>query len=49
MPAASDSAGPLAVAFSLPPEVEQRFAALESEVAQLRAELATLRRALGEG
>jgi uncharacterized small protein (DUF1192 family) len=37
------------VAFSLPPEVEQRFAALESEVAQLRAELATLRRALGEG
>lgn len=40
---------PLTVALALPPEVEQRFAALEAEVAQLRAELATLRRALGEG
>ena len=39
----------LTVALVLPPEVEQRFAALEAEVAELRTELATLRRALGEG
>ncbi|MBK8476092.1 MAG: DUF480 domain-containing protein [Opitutaceae bacterium] len=39
---------PLTVALALPPEVEQRFSALEGEVAALRAELATLRRALGE-
>ncbi len=46
---AEGSPAPLTVALTLPPEAERRFAALENEVAQLRAELATLRRALGEG
>jgi len=40
---------PLTVSFALPPEVERRLAALEAEVVQLRAEHASLRRALGEG
>ena len=39
---------PLTVSFTLPPEAERRFAALEAEVVQLRAELAKLRSALGE-
>jgi uncharacterized protein YceH (UPF0502 family) len=39
---------PLKVALTLPPEVEQRLAALETEVGQLRNELAKLRGALGE-
>lgn len=50
-PAASaDSAAssePLTVALTLPPEVERRLQSLESEVAQLRSELNTLRQALG--
>lgn len=46
----TEAAGtPLTVALTLPPEAEQRFAALEAEVAQLRSELATLRKSLGEG
>lgn len=45
---AVDTAAPLTVALTLPPEAEQRLAALETEVAQLRAELARLRQALGE-
>src|SRR4051794_21010157 len=40
---------PLTVTMTLPPEVERRLEALESEIAQLRSELATLRKALGEG
>jgi len=47
-PAAAPADEPLAVALTLPPEAEQRFAALEAEVARLRDEVATLRRALGE-
>ena len=39
---------PLTIALALPPEVERRLAALESEVVQLRADLAALRRSLGE-
>ncbi len=46
-PAAAPADEPLAVALTLPPEAEQRFAALEAEVARLRDEVATLRRALG--
>lgn len=38
---------PLTVAITLPPEAERRIAALETEVAQLRAELTRLREALG--
>ncbi|HWA25068.1 MAG TPA: YceH family protein [Lacunisphaera sp.] len=38
----------VAVAMTLPPEVETRLAALESEVAALKTELARLRKALGE-
>ena len=41
-------AEPLKVTLELPPEVEQRLAALEGAVAELRAELARLRGALGE-
>lgn len=55
-PTAEDLAGtetarePLkvAVAMMLPPEVETRLVALESEVAALKSELARLRKALGE-
>jgi uncharacterized protein YceH (UPF0502 family) len=55
-PTADDLAGaesarePLkvAVAMTLPPEVETRLAALETEVAGLKSELARLRKALGE-
>ena len=42
-------AEPLTVTLTLPPEVERRLAALETEVVHLRAELARLRGALGEG
>jgi uncharacterized protein YceH (UPF0502 family) len=38
---------PLTVEVKLPPEAAERFAALEAEVAQLRSEIAELRRALG--
>lgn len=48
-PATEAAGAPLTVAVTLPPEAEQRFAALEAEVARLRAELAALRRSLGEG
>lgn len=54
-PAAAESAAgggerePLKVAMMLPPEAEQRIAALEAEVARLGAELARLQAALGEG
>jgi uncharacterized protein YceH (UPF0502 family) len=40
---------PLKVALALPPEVEQRLTALETEVVALKAELKQLRQALGEG
>jgi len=46
---ASTTAEPLTVTMTLPPEVERRLAALEGEIVQLRSELATLRKALGEG
>lgn len=41
-------AEPLKVSLVLPPEAEQRIAALETEVARLAAELTRLRAALGE-
>jgi uncharacterized protein len=40
---------PLTVTIVLPPEVEKRLGALEAETKALRAELAKLRAALGEG
>lgn len=54
-PAAADLAGsgavekaePLHVQVQLPPEAEARFAALETEVARLREQLAAVRRELG--
>jgi uncharacterized protein YceH (UPF0502 family) len=49
---AGTSAGegaPLTVSLALPPEVAQRLSTLESEVAQLRAEMAALKKSLGEG
>lgn len=39
----------LTVALAIPPEVAQRLAVLEAEVAQLRTELAALKKSLGEG
>jgi uncharacterized protein YceH (UPF0502 family) len=45
----SNEPAPLTVSFALPPEVERRLTSLEAEVVQLRAELAKLRSALGEG
>jgi len=42
-------AEPLKVTLALPPEVERRLAALETEVVHLRAELAKLRGELGGG
>ena len=47
---AADAAGPapVTVTQTLPPEVDQRFAALEAEVSRLRNELDTLRKELGE-
>lgn len=47
-PSASDQPAPLTVALTLPPEAEKRLAALESEVVQLRVELAKLKASLGE-
>jgi uncharacterized protein YceH (UPF0502 family) len=48
-PALESGAGaePVTVTMTLPPEVERRLAALESEVGQLRAELGELKRSLG--
>lgn len=43
------AAEPLTVALTLPPEVERRLQALETEVSQLRSELNALRQALGGG
>lgn len=40
-------AEPVTVTMTLPPEVERRLSALETEVGQLRAELAELRKSLG--
>ncbi len=42
------AAEPVTVTMTLPPEVERRLLALETEVGQLRAELAELRKSLGE-
>jgi hypothetical protein len=46
-PATPAAAEPLTVTMALPPEVEQRFAGHEAEVARLRAEVEGLRQALG--
>ncbi|MEI6861389.1 MAG: DUF480 domain-containing protein [Verrucomicrobiota bacterium] len=46
-PAAAPTDEPLVVTLALPPEVENRMAALEREVAQLRNEIESLRQALG--
>lgn len=48
-PSEQAAAAPLTVALVLPPEAERRIAALETEVAQLRAELTALRKELGGG
>lgn len=47
-PAGAAGAEPLKVAMTLPPEAEQRIAALEAEVVRLAGELTRLRAALGE-
>lgn len=47
--AAAGESAPLTVSLALPPEVAQRLSALETEVAQLRTELAALKKSLGEG
>jgi hypothetical protein len=49
LPEGTGPAEPLTVTMTLPPEVEQRLRAVETEVSQLRAELKALRQALGEG
>lgn len=48
-PALESGAGaePVTVTMTLPPEVERRLAALETEVGQLRAELVELKKSLG--
>lgn len=46
--AAGAAPEPVKVTLALPPQVEQRLAALEAEVVHLRAELARLRKSLGE-
>lgn len=47
-PASPRAAEPLTVAITLPPEAEQRIAALEAEVRRLAEELNRLRSALGD-
>lgn len=46
-PTGEGTAAPLTVAMALPPEVERRLAALETEMTQLKTELTELRRSLG--
>ncbi len=46
-PPGEGSVEPLTVTATLPPEVEQRLAVLEQEIAELRAEMTALRQALG--
>ncbi len=46
-PAATPADEPLVVTLALPPEAENRMAALEAEVARLRNEIESLRQALG--
>jgi len=46
-PTPGAAAGPVTVEMKLPPAVEERFAALEAEVARLRSEVDFLRRELG--
>jgi uncharacterized protein len=43
-----EAAAPLTVSVTLPPEVERRLAALESDVGRLREELGRLKKSLGE-
>jgi uncharacterized protein YceH (UPF0502 family) len=45
---AAGEGAPLTVSLTVPPEVAQRLSALEAEVAQLRTELAALKKSLGE-